>query len=147
MTDLFLDPDPDPRDAGEPHSLFDHSGVPDYGAESYAAREALARLAEFNIRAAGGVAFTSGQGFQDFCHDLIEQARVMERKRPRTKEPEVWSAAEQLSAVKYAREQGFVTPLEGQKIVRKLLKLRGMRSLAVPAPRARRATGTRRTTR
>jgi hypothetical protein len=137
----------DPRDAVEPHSLFDHPDAPDYGAEALSVREAEARLRDFTARAAGGVVFTSAAQFEEFCQDLILQATEAARKRParngRTP-TDPWSANEQLNAVKYAEEQGFVTPLEAQRLVRKLLKLPGKRTLAVARPRARRATTTRR---
>lgn len=135
----------DPRDASEPGSLLDHPDAPDYGSQAYQAREALARLAEFQVRAAGGVAFTSGQGFTEFCNDLIARATEVARKRPvkngRTP-TDPWSANEQLNAVKYADEQGYITPLEAQRLIRKLLKMPGRASLAVPRPRTRRATTT-----
>lgn len=108
---------------------------------------ALGRLRDFSIRAAGGVAFTSSELFNDFCRDLVEEARSTERSRTRGKEPEVWSASEELAAVKYAREQGYVTALEAQRKVRKLLRLKGRRTLADAAATRRRATpATRRRT-
>ena len=147
MTDIPLDIDLDDPRGGDIASLFDHPGAPDYGHEALVVREAQARLRDFTARAAGGVVFTSADLFHEFCTDLMRLAEDGARKKPKGKEPEVWAASDQLSAVKYAREQGFVTPLEAQRLVRKLLRLKGMRSLAVAPPRVRRATpSTRRRT-
>jgi hypothetical protein len=75
-----------------------------------------------------------------FSNDLIRQAQDQERSKGRRyREPEVFSATDELAAVKYAREQGFITKLEAQRKVRKLLRLKGKRTLADQAARRRRA--------
>jgi hypothetical protein len=70
--------------------------------------------------------------------DFLRQAEERAKKRA-TREPEVFSAGDELAAVKYAREQGFITKLEAQRKVRKLLRLKGKRTLAERPRRARRA--------
>jgi len=39
-------------------------------------------------------------------------------------EPEAWCPSDRLACIKYAREQGFITALEAQREVRKLLHLK-----------------------
>jgi hypothetical protein len=61
---------------------------------------------------------------EGFANDLIRQGYERGRAKVR-KEPEVWTAADELSAVKYAQERGYITDLEAQRKVRKLLRLEG----------------------
>jgi hypothetical protein len=74
---------------------------------------------------------------EGFANDLIRQGYERGRTKVR-KEPEVWTAADELSAVKYAQERGYITDLEAQRKVRKLLRLKGKRVLAVKRRRATR---------
>lgn len=99
---------------------------------------AAVRLEQF--RRAHEVVTLPVEELEAFSADLIRQAQDQERaKGRRTREPEVFSAADELAAVKYAREQGFITALEAQRKVRKLLRLAGKRKLADRRPTRRRA--------
>jgi hypothetical protein len=73
-----------------------------------------------------------------FANDLIRQGEERGRSKNR-REPEVWTANDQVNAVKYARDMGYVTDLEAQRLIRKLLRLPGKRTKAAARPRRQRA--------
>ena len=91
------------------------------------------RLERFRREHADGVTLSVGE-LEGWVQDLIRQGEDRERRRGRRgRDPEVFSAGEELNAVRYAEERGFITPLEAQKKVRKLLRLPGKRTPCGPA--------------
>lgn len=144
MPDL-MDEYPEPReqewveaytpDCPEPQSLLDREDAlqVQQPAEAVVADMAdrldqgSARLRDFLVRHAGGVNFPSGAEFEDFCQDLVREATRAQARRKKTPDPEVFSATEERETAKWAYEQGFITDLEAQRIVRRLLRLPGKR--------------------